>query len=108
MRDELTDKEWTAIDTMLPNKPRGVPGVNNRRVLNGICWVLRSGAPWRDPPNNFGPYSTCYIVSLACDELAFGRKIMSALAGAHDVAVQMIIHRSRASARPSLGPEGSR
>jgi len=29
-------------------------------VLNGIFWVLRSGAPWRDLPNNFGPYTTCY------------------------------------------------
>ena len=43
-----------------PNKPRGVPRVNDRRVLNGIFWVLRSGAPWRDLPDNFGPYTTCY------------------------------------------------
>jgi transposase len=35
---------------MLPNKPRGVPRVNDRRVLNGIFWVLQSGAPWRDLP----------------------------------------------------------
>lgn len=48
MRYELTDHEWTAIRPMLPNKPRGVPRVNDRRVLNGIFWVLRSGAPWRD------------------------------------------------------------
>jgi transposase len=53
MRSELTDTEWTAIRPMLPNKPRGVPRVNDRRVLNGIFWVLRSGAPWRDLPDNF-------------------------------------------------------
>jgi transposase len=35
---------------MLPNKPRGVRHVNDRRVLNGIFWVLRSGAPWRNLP----------------------------------------------------------
>jgi hypothetical protein len=46
MRYELADYEWTAIRPMLPNKPRGVPRVNDRRVLNGIFWVLRSGAPW--------------------------------------------------------------
>ena len=51
MRYELTDEEWTAIKPMLPNKPRGVPRVNDRRVLNGIFWVLRSGAPWRDLPD---------------------------------------------------------
>jgi transposase len=44
MRYKLTDEEWTAIKPMLPNKPRGVPRVNDRRVLNGIFWVLRSGA----------------------------------------------------------------
>ncbi len=36
------------IAPLLPNKPRGVPRVNDRRVLDGIFWVLRSGAPWRD------------------------------------------------------------
>ena len=46
MRYELADYEWVAIKPMLPNKPRGVPRVNDRRVLNGIFWVLPSGAPW--------------------------------------------------------------
>jgi len=48
MHYELSDYEWTAIKPMLPNKPRGVRRVNDRRVLNGIFWVLRSGAQWRD------------------------------------------------------------
>jgi Putative transposase of IS4/5 family (DUF4096) len=52
--------ELTAIRPMLPNKPRGVPRANDRRVLNGIFWILRSGAPWRDLPRSFGPYTTCY------------------------------------------------
>ena len=56
MRYELADYEWSVIKPMLPNKPRGVPRVNDRRVLNGIFWVLRSGAPWRDLPEAFGPY----------------------------------------------------
>ena len=55
MRYALTDDEWIVIKPMPPNKPRGVPRVNDRRVLNGIFWVLRSGAPWRDLPDNFGP-----------------------------------------------------
>ena len=48
MRYELTDHEWAVIKPMLPNKPRGVARVDDRRVLNGIFWVLRSGAPWLD------------------------------------------------------------
>ena len=58
MRYELSDFEWAAIKPMLPNKPRGVPRVNDRRVLNGIFWVLRSGAPWRmtiDSPSSSFP-----------------------------------------------------
>jgi hypothetical protein len=47
-RYELTDHEWAAIKPLLPSKSRGVLRVNDRRVLNGIFWVLRSGAPWRD------------------------------------------------------------
>jgi transposase len=45
MRYELADDEWVAIKPRLPNKSRGVRRVNDRRVLNGIFWVLRSGAP---------------------------------------------------------------
>ena len=60
MRYELTDFEWAAIRSFLPNKPRGIPRVDDRRVLNGIFWVLRSGAPWRDLPVSYGPRTTCY------------------------------------------------
>ena len=58
MRYELSNYEWTAIKPMLPNKPRGVRRVNDRPVLNGIFWVLRSGAPWRDLPATYGPRTT--------------------------------------------------
>jgi transposase len=40
----LTDFEWRVIEPLLPNKPRGVPRVDDRRVLNGIFRVLRPGA----------------------------------------------------------------
>src|SRR5437899_6427387 len=82
MRYELNDREWAAIKPMLPNKPRGVPRVNDRRVLNGIFWVLRSGAPWRDLPHNFGPYTTCYNRFVRWRRAGVWAKILSALAGA--------------------------
>src|ERR1700730_10729727 len=90
MRYELTDNEWTAIRPMPPDKPRGVPLVNDRRVLNGISWVLRSGAPWRDLPDNFGPYTTCYNRFVRWRRAGVWARIMSALAGAHNATVQMI------------------
>jgi transposase len=90
MRYELTDYEWTAIKPMLPNKPRGVPRVNDRRVLNGIFWVLRSGAPWRDLPGAFGPYTTCYNRFVRWRRAGVWSRIIDALAATHDAAVQMI------------------
>jgi transposase len=75
---------------MLPNKPRGVRCVNDRRVLNGIFWVLRSGAPWRDLPENYGPYTTCYNRFVRWRRAGIWDQIMEALAAGHDAAVQMI------------------
>src|SRR5262249_45344040 len=62
----------------------------DRRVLNGIFWVLRSGAPWRDLPDNLGPYTTRYNRFVRWRRAGVWARIMSALAGAHDAAVQMI------------------
>jgi transposase len=90
MRYELTDFEWAAIKPMLPNKPRGVPRMDDRRVLNGIFWVLRSGAPWRDLPQGFGPYTTCYNRFVRWRRAGVWNRIMEAVAAAHDAAVQMI------------------
>src|SRR4029450_7581921 len=90
MRYHLSGYEWSVIRPMLPNKPRGTPRVNDRRVLNGIFWVLCSGAPWRDVPDNFGPYTTCYNRFIRWRRAGAWARIMSALAGAHDTAVQMI------------------
>jgi transposase len=59
-RFDLTDSEWSIIAPLLPNKPRGVPRQDDRRVLNGIFWTLRTGSPWRDLPERYGPYTTCY------------------------------------------------
>jgi transposase len=90
MRYELSDYEWTAIKPMLPNKPRGVRRVNDRRVLNGIFWVLRSGAPWRDLPETYGPRTTCYNRFVRWRRAGVWDQIMDALAAGHDAAVQMI------------------
>src|SRR3982074_3551717 len=59
-RFDLSDQEWAVITPLLPNKPRGVPRQDDRRVLNGIFWTLRTGMPWRDLPERYGPYTTAY------------------------------------------------
>jgi transposase len=90
VRYELSDFEWAAIKPLLPNKSRGVPRVNDRRVLNGIFWVLRSGAPWRDLPVCYGPRTTCYNRFVRWRTAGVWGRIMDSLAAAHDAAVQMI------------------
>lgn len=84
MRYELSDCEWSVIKPMLPNKPRGVPRVDDRRILNGIFWVLRLGAPWRDS------HTTCYNRFVRWRRAGVWDQIMDALAADHDAAVQMI------------------
>ena len=49
-RFDLSDTEWSIIAPLLPNKSRGVSQVDDRRVLNGIFWVLRAGATCRRLP----------------------------------------------------------
>jgi transposase len=50
-RFDLSEGEWSVIAPLLPNKPRGVPRKDDRRVLNGIFYTLRTGSPWRDLPD---------------------------------------------------------
>ncbi len=49
-RFDLSDTEWAVVAQLLPNEPRGVPQVDDRRVVNGIFYIQRSGSPWRDLP----------------------------------------------------------
>ncbi len=63
-RFDLTDKEWEIIAALLPSAQKrpegGRPTQDDRRVLNGIFFVLRTGTPWRDLPERYGPYTTAY------------------------------------------------
>jgi transposase len=60
-RGELTDGAWAQLAPLLPrNQRRGGRWRDHRRVINGILWKLRTGAPWRDLPERYGPWQTCY------------------------------------------------
>src|SRR3977135_3623853 len=89
-RFDLTDFEWKTIQPLLPNKPRGVPRVDDRRVLNGIFWVLRSGSPWADLPERYGPPTTIYNRFNRWRKAGVWDKLMDAIIKAHDGKVQMI------------------
>lgn len=59
-RGELTDKAWEHIAPLLPANGKGRRWRDHRQVINGILWKLRTGAPWRDVPERYGPWKTCH------------------------------------------------
>jgi transposase len=61
---DLTDAQWAVLEpTFRPRRRpdgRGRPWADPRAVLNGVLWVLRTGAPWHDLPRRYPPYQTCH------------------------------------------------
>lgn len=60
-RHEVSDKEWVLLKDVFPApKARGRKPTDARKVLNGMLWILATGAPWRDLPERYGPWRTVY------------------------------------------------
>ena len=60
-RHALTDEQWSVIEPMMPPaKSTGRPRSDLRKIVEAILWILRTGAPWRDLPERFGPWQTVY------------------------------------------------
>lgn len=59
-RYDLTDAQWERLEPHLPpERPRtGRPNHSHRRMINGMLWIARSGAPWRDLPERYGAFGT--------------------------------------------------
>jgi transposase len=61
-RHEIKDQDWERVKELLPpeNRGEGRPSKSNRMMLNGMLWKVKTGAPWRDLPERFGPWKTVY------------------------------------------------
>ena len=59
---DITDEQWAIVQRQLPERTsnRGRPRQDERAILNGILWVMRTGAPWGDLPDRYPPYQTCH------------------------------------------------
>ena len=62
---DLTDQQWNIVEPILPpdlvrEDGRGRPWSDRRKVLEGVLWILRTGAPWKDLPPRYGPYQTAH------------------------------------------------
>jgi transposase len=88
-RYELTDFEWEVIAPLLPT-PRGAPRVDDRRVLNGIFWILGTGAPWEALPKEFGHYSTCHHRLVLWRKAGVWDRVLTALTDAYEDDKQMM------------------
>lgn len=80
----LTAQQWKLIKPLLPKqnfKKGGRPRKNDRRTLNGILWVLRTGAQWSEIPRRYGYPTTCWRRLKVWQELGVWEKIWKALLG---------------------------
>jgi len=79
-RFDLTDEEWAIIAPLLPAPGRGPKRKDDRMVLDGIFYILRTGAPWRDLPERYGPRTTVYNRYNRWGKRGVWRSIFEALA----------------------------
>ncbi len=107
-RYELSDFEWSIIQPHLPNKVRGVPRVDDRKVLNGILWRFRTGSPWADVPERYGPYTTCYNRFVRWRKAGVWDRLLAAVSKAFDGEIIMIdsscvrVHQHAATAKKGV------
>ena len=59
MRFDLSDEEWTLLEPLMPQSRKSAR-IDDRKIMNAIFYVLRTGMPWRDLPERYGPYTTAY------------------------------------------------
>jgi transposase len=76
----LTEEQFNKISPLLPNKPRGVPRVDDRKVLSGIIFCIQRGYRWSDVPPEYGPAKTLYNRYKRWSEAGVFERVFNALA----------------------------
>jgi len=105
MRFDLTDQEWAAIEPHLPPTRQGGERRDDRTVLSGIFFVLRTGVPWADLPARYGPYTTIYNRFNRWSKEGVWRSIFERLQARCPASVEMIDSTSIKAHRAASGAE---
>ena len=105
----LSEAQMVGLRPHLPDKVRGVPRADDRRVISGIVHVLKSGCRWADAPSEYGPRKTLYNRWRRWAEKGHWVRIFEALADAGGPPAQVLIDSSAVSAhRSASGGKGGR
>ena len=84
VRHRLTDPQWELVRDLFPPPARtGRPRRDRREILDGILWILRTGAPWRDLPEEYGPWGTAWDLFDKWNGDGTLDKVLSLLRSAH-------------------------
>jgi transposase len=115
-RHELTDVAWRRLAPLLPpQRPRiGRPARNHRTIVNALLWLAKTGAPWRDLPERYGPWRTVATRFYRWTRSGLWQRILAELqqegdaAGKLDWTVHMVDGTSIRAHRHAAGAKGGR
>jgi len=105
----LSDVEWSRLEPLMPRGRRGAHRVDDRRVVSGIVYMLRSGARWRDCPASYGPYTTVYNRFNRWSRQGIWFGMFEALTGSTGITATVSIDSTHIKAhRSAAGAKGGR
>jgi len=107
MRFDLSDEEWGLLEPLMP-KARKRARKDDRKVLNAIFYVLRTGMPWRDLPERYGPYTTAYNRFNRWSRRGIWKRIFDALAAKSRDSLFLIDSTIVKAHRAASGAKGGR
>lgn len=86
-RHDITDELWCKIAPFFPNGTgkRGRPAGDNRRFFNAVAWIMRSGAPWRDLPPDYGNWNSIFVRFRRLAKAGFWEKLASSFSDCPDL-----------------------
>jgi len=107
MRFDLSDEEWAVLEPLMP-EARKSARADDRRIMNAIFYVLRTGMPWRDLPERYGPYTTAYNRFTRWSRRGIWKRVFDRLASKSRDSLYLIDSAIVKAHRAASGAKGGR